>query len=184
MRLIQLFFVAFLCVIPFIFGIYANNFVLADDHDKEKYYHHNEHEDDEDSVFEEIGEVAGWGAVILMGASGVLYPLRRSTKIMLSKISSAKKCTIAFSRFIGKHHILFGISALIISIVHGIFMFIDEDELELEALTGIGSFLLMVGAALVGGFLFKNKKAKNVRTIHILLIVLASMSGVFHIFIA
>jgi len=183
MRQIQLFFVAFLFVIPFTFGIYANDYVFADDHDEEKYYHHSD-DNDEESVFEEIGEVAGWGAVILIGASGVLYPLRRSTKIVLSKIPSAKIHLIAFSKFLGKRHIFIGISALIISIAHGVSMFIDEGELELEAFTGIGSILLMMGAAIAGGILFKNKKAKNVRTIHILLIFLASIIGVFHIFIA
>lgn len=183
MKLLQLIIIFFLLVIALGYGMNANTFVFADD-DHGDYYHDREHDDDDESPFEEIGEIAGWGTAILMGSAGMLFPIRKTIKILLKHLPSSKNMVIFFSKLFSKQHVFFGILALVAGIAHGIFMFLDEGELELEAFIGMSSILFMLVAALLGGFLIKNKKAKALRKTHISLLVLSSFIAIIHIFIA
>lgn len=182
MKHLPLIIVFFLLVIVLGYGMNANTFVFADD-DHGDYDHDREHDDDE-GPFEEIGEIAGWGTAILMGSAGVLFPIRRTTKILLKHLPSSKNVVIFFSKLFSKQHVFFGIIALFVGIGHGVFMFLDEGELEVEAFIGMSSILFMLVAALLGGFLIKNKKAKAVRKTHISLLVLSSFIAIIHIIIA
>lgn len=135
-------------------------------------------------MLKEVGELLGWGAAIAIVTAGLLFPVRRSAKIVLQKVPSAKKIFIAFSKFLGKNHVLIGIFALVLVITHGVSMLVNEWEFEFEALTGIGTFSFMLIAAMFGIFLIKNKKAKRMRNIHITLLVFALLIGVVHIFLS
>lgn len=181
MKKFQLIIIILLTVIAIGYGMNASKVVLADDHDD--YYHDSRHDEDEDSPFEEVGEMAGWGTAILMGSAGLLFPIRKTTKLMINGIPSSKKVMIFLSKLLGKQHVLLGVLALIIASAHGIFMFWDEG-LGVDAFTGIGSILFMLIAAFLGSYLIKNKKAKAVRKTHIFLLILSSLIAIIHIFIA
>lgn len=183
MKHLQLIIILFLLVIALAYGMNTNTYVFADD-DHGDYEHHREHDDEDESPYEEIGEMAGWGTAILMGSAGLLFPIRKSTKLMINKIPSTKKMMIFFSKFFGKQHVFLGILAIIIGGAHGIFMFFDEGELGIEVISGLGSIIFMLIAAFLGSFLIKHKKAKTIRKTHILLLVLSSFIAIIHIFIA
>ena len=180
MKSIKLLFLAFLLVVGFEYAINLGHNVFADGDNHEYYQQHDGH-DREESPFEEIGKMIGWGTAIAMGAAGMLYPFRKALKFLLKKIPNAKNLIISFSKFLGKRHVHFGIIALILSIAHGILMYIKEGELELQGFLGLVSIILMVVAALFGTVLIKNKKAKRTRTNHTSLLVFALLIGAFHI---
>ncbi|WP_338449586.1 hypothetical protein R4Z09_25990 [Niallia oryzisoli] len=169
------------------FDFVANNLVSADDFDDREYEHYSEHgegHDEDEGSYEEIGKMAGWRTAILMGSAGLLLPIRRSTKVIIKTLPSAKQLIISFSKTLGKSHIMIGILVLAAILAHGILMFINEGELELEGMIGLGSIIFMAVAALLGVYLAKNKSTRKVRTIHTTLMVLACLIGVFHIFIS
>lgn len=183
MRRFQLLFMALLIVLSLNYGIFANDIANADDFYQENYEHHGE-DHEEDSALEEIGELLGWGAAIAMGVAGLLFPVRKSAKMILTKIPNAKTFFITISRLLGKNHVFIGVLALGLSIAHGISMYVSEGKLESEGLTGVAAVLLMVIASIIGMILMKNKKAKSARTIHTTLLVFALVIGAFHILIS
>ncbi len=183
MKRIQLLFMASLFVLSLNYGIFATDIANADDFYQENYEHNGE-DHKKDSAFEEIGELLGWGTAIVVGIAWLLFPVRRSAKMILTNIPEAKTLFISISRFLGKNHVFIGVTALVLSIVHGIFMYISEGKLESEGFTGIASVLFMVIAGIIGMVLMKNKKAKSARTTHIILLVFATVIGAFHILIS
>lgn len=181
MRRIQLLFVAFLIILSLNYGIFTDNIAFADDFYEENYDQHGE-DHEEDSALEEIGELIGWGAAIMMVVAGLLFPIRRSAKMILTNFPNKKTLFISISKLLGKNHVFIGVTALVFSIAHGISMYVSEGELESEGFTGIASVLLMVIAGVIGMFLMKNKKAKSARTTHTILLVFALVIAAFHIF--
>lgn len=181
MSKVKLFLIAFFIIVGFNFVVHSNNHMFADGHG-DKYEHKGEHNDEYDQL-EEIGELVGWGAVIGMGLAGALFPIRRSSKILITKVPNAKGLVISASRWLGKLHVPIGITVIILTIVHGVSMYVGEGELEAEGIIGLVSFILLLSASLFGGFLIKNKKSKFFRKIHLILIILAVSIGVFHILV-
>jgi hypothetical protein len=189
MKYMKLLMLTFLLLIGF--GAVANTVVFADD-DDEKYEYNFEGEygegrgghGEDEGPFEELGKMLGWGTAAAMGAAGVFFPMRRSMKWTIAQWPSAKSSVISLTKFLGKIHVPLGIIALVISIVHGVTMFISEGELEGEGIIGLASVIFLAIAAIFGATLLKNKKSKTVRTIHISLIGLALLIGLFHIFVA
>lgn len=158
-----------------------NNFVSADDDFEEKYENHWEKHDHGDEAYEDIGEMVGWGTIIAMGAAAIIFPIRKSAKQILKNYPASKKFYIPFSKFFGKYHLLIGTIALVLSMLHGVFMYLSEGALESEGVIGLGAFILMVLAAIFGTVLYKNKKVKSLRTTHIVLMAFAFLIGIVHI---
>ncbi|MBB6445138.1 hypothetical protein [Bacillus benzoevorans] len=190
MRYAKLLMIVFLLLIGI--GAGAKTVVFADDDDDERYEYnyqgeygkHSDGRDEEDGPYEEIGKMLGWGTAAAMGAAGVFFPIRRSMKWTIANLPSAKSFVISLTKFLGKIHVPLGIAALVISIVHGVTMFMSEGELEGEGFIGLASVIFMAIAAIFGATLMKNKKAKTVRTIHISLLGLALLIAIIHIFTA
>jgi hypothetical protein len=187
MRLLKTVFLALFFVIGLNY-FNGGNLAFADDDFDDKYENHEEGGDYEhgdggkDGEFEEIGETVGWGTVIAMGAAGLIFPIRRSAKTIIKSYPESKNVYLSISKFFGKYHILIGIAALALAIFHGTMMFLSEGELEGEGIVGLGSGVLMAIAGILGIFLFKNKKLKNLRTTHTILIAFAIGIGLIHIF--
>lgn len=180
MKPIQLLFIATLFALVFNVG---SHYVFADDDVYEYKEDYKEH-DEQEGALEEIGETVGWGTAMAMGAAGVIFPLRRSTKMLISSVPYFKDIIVSTSKFLGKYHVLIGSFTLLLGISHGISMLIAEPELELNTVIGIGSIGLMVVAALFGIVLNKNKKSKNARKSHLFLISISILLGVFHILVS
>lgn len=155
-----------------------SNFVSADDDFEEKYEYHGE--DREDEAYEEIGEMAGWGTVLASVAAGILFPIRKSAKWILTNIPEGKRIFISISKFFGKYHLFIGIVALALSLFHGVTMYLSEG-LEIEGMVGLGAFILMIIASVFGTILFKNKKVKSLRTTHTVLMAFTLLIGFIHI---
>ena len=60
-------------------------------------------------------------------------------------------------------------------------MYLSEGRLESEGIIGLGAFIFMMIAAIFGMVLFKNKKAKSLRTTHTILIGFALIIALVHI---
>lgn len=182
MKHVAMIFLAFMFVMAFHFAISGNNLAFADDEHSEKYEHNQrgEHEK-EDGPYKEMGKTVGWGTVIAMGAAGIIFPLRKSIKAVITNFPRTKKRFISLSKFFGKYHIVFGIVALALGSIHGLIMYLSEGELEGEGLLGLGAVLLMAIAGIFGAVLFKNKKRKTFRTAHTILISIAIILGLVHI---
>ena len=153
----------------------SNEVVFADD--DEEYEHHDRKEGGEDEGLEEIGEMVGWGSVFVIGAAGLIYPTRRLTKSVITNFPSMKQLYLSVTKFLGKYHIYIGIIALLLSIGHGILMYLSEGELESEGIVGLGAVILMIVAGIVGAILYKNKKVKNLRFVHTMLMLFAIIVG-------
>jgi hypothetical protein len=184
MKYLQMVFVVFLFVFALGFATTGGSLASADDDEYEGKYESYEGEGEEggDGPYEEIGETAGWGTVIAMGTAGLIFPLRRSMKRVTTTVPEAKKIYIPITKFFGKYHILIGIGALALSIFHGVIMYLDEGALESEGMIGLGAVISMVIAGIFGAVLFKNKKAKTLRTTHSVLIAFAILIAAVHIF--
>ncbi|WP_255507900.1 hypothetical protein [Lysinibacillus sp. BW-2-10] len=162
---------------------FSHTVVADDDFEEKDNYYEKEHdgEEQEDERFEEIGKMIGWGTVITMGTSGLIFPFRRLTKSFITTFPTSKGNYISITKFLSKYHIWIGIAALLLSIGHGIVMYFSEGELEGEGIIGIGGVVLMIIAGIFGTVLFKNKKVKSLRTTHTILITLATMIVLSHI---
>lgn len=161
--------------------------ILADDHDhdfddselSEHYGGHDEHEEEEG--MEEGGKLLGWGTIVAMGGAVVLLPLRRNASKLMKAFPNEKNVIKSILKFFSKIHIWIGIVALGLSGVHGILLFLHEGEFESDVVLGILSFSLMVIAAIFGVKLAKNKSLKNIRSIHIGLVVGVILIAAVHI---
>lgn len=157
--------------------------VLADKDEKyERYEEHGENQLEE--LFEELGEFLGWTATVALGVAGMIFPIRRLTKSVITHFPSFKTIYISIAKFLGKYHISIGILALNLTIIHGITMLISEGELDDDGVIGLVSFIFMVIASIVGAVLFKNKKIKRVRTTHTTVIVITLFTVVLHVFVS
>lgn len=188
-------FIPLVFVFAFIFAVTGNNLVYADDHgDRYEYYGqydkyendkgYGEHRDgkkEKDGPYEELGETLGWGTVIAMGAAGVIFILRRSMKTVITRFPDAKNIFVSISRFFGKYHIGIGIVALVLSITHGVLMFLNEGRLDKDGIIGLGSVIFMAIASVLGAVLAKKKKVKSVRLTHTIFIVLAIVIALIHV---
>ena len=108
--------------------------------------------------FKEIGKVVGWGTVVAMGAAGVIFPIRRSAKWVITNYPKSKNIFISISKFIGKYHMLIGIMALALSIFHGVTMYLSEGELGGKGIIGLGAVIFMIVAGILGTIFYKTKK--------------------------
>jgi hypothetical protein len=182
MKYLQMVFIAFLFVFALGFVTTGTNLVSADNDDDERYeQQEGGYGEEEDGPYEEIGETVGWGTVIAMGAAALIFPIRRSMKSVIANFPEAKTIFIAISRFFGKYHIFIGVTALALSIFHGVAMYLSEGELESGGIIGLAAVILMVIAGILGTFLIKNKKSKSIRTTHTILIAFAIIIGFVHI---
>lgn len=181
MNYLKVLFIPFFIITLYI-GVGEFNSVFADD-DVEKYERHGE-EHDEDELDEELGEFLGWTAIVTLGTAGLIFPIRRLTKSVITNFPAFKTGYITIAKFFGKYHITIGILALILSTVHGITMYVSEGELETEGIIGLGSGILMVVASIVGAVLSKNKKLKSVRTTHTILITFTLFAVILHVAIS
>jgi hypothetical protein len=172
---------AFLFVFVLNYAIPGSALVSADD-DGEKYEHHQkgDHEEEE-GPYEDIGKTVGWGTVVAMGTSGILFPLRRSLKVVITNFPDAKQMVISISKLFGKYHFIFGILALALGTLHGITMYLSKGELESEGVIGLGAVAFLAIAGIFGAIVMKNKKAKALRTTHSILTGLAILIGLAHI---
>lgn len=160
------------------FTVWADDNINDDDHSK-----HGEYGEfgEENELFEEGGDVLGWGTIVLAGLAGVLFPLRRSGKHIRKKFPNMKNSLVKLMKFFGKWHIVFGVLALLGGATHGVLMYLDEGELGLRELLGVGGVALVSLAAVLGIFLARNKKLKTLRSAHILLISTAAILAAVHV---
>lgn len=183
MGYLKLLLISFLFILSFHFLTVGNN-VYAEENEK-----YEEHEDDhgeydegeENNSLKEIGGMVGWGTVVSMGAAGLIFPMRRSTKSVITRFPSYKQMYLSFTKFIGKYHLFIGIAALALGGLHGVTMFLSEGELEGRGLIGLTAVIFMVLAAIVGSILAKNKKIRNIRRLHSILILTSIIVVFIHI---
>lgn len=180
MKFIKMLLIAFFSIFIISYATIENNLVSADDDYEEKYETH-EDKDDGEEAYEDLGETVGWGTIIAMGTAGLIFPIRRSSKSIITNYPKSKKAVLSISKFVGKYHLFIGTIALTMGIIHGVTMYLSEGNLESEGIIGLGAFLLMMLAAFFGTILFKNKKMKSLRTIHTALIAVTFLVGFIHI---
>ena len=181
MKYLKMLLLSFLFVFTLSYVSIGSNLVSADDDYEEKYENH-EDDDSEEGAFKEIGKAVGWGTVVAMGAAGVIFPIRRSAKWVITNYPKSKNIFISISKFFGKYHMLIGIIALALSIFHGVTMYLSEGKLEREGIIGLGAVIFMIVAGILGTVLYKNKKVKSLRTTHTILIAFALIIVFVHIF--
>lgn len=164
----------------------TSSYIAFADDDFEKHHEHSEwdHHKKEREDFEDVGEVLGWGTVITFAVAGLIFPMRRLTKQMITTFPSIKQTYISITKFLGKYHLLIGIVTIILSSCHGIFMFLNEGRLDDEGISGLGAAIVFLMASFIGFFLFENKKVKSLRITHMILIAFSIVIGAFHIFIS
>ncbi|MDR4887791.1 hypothetical protein RGU12_09560 [Fredinandcohnia sp. QZ13] len=177
MKYIKMLLLPFFIVFTLSFIIVGNTPVSADHGFDETYEQH----DDEDGIYEDVGKAVGWGTAITLGAAGFIFPIRRSMKWLISNYPKSKKTFISTSKFFGKYHILIGILALALSIIHGVTMYVSEGELESDGIIGLVAVVLMIVASLFGLILSKNKKEKKLRNTHMTLIAFTLFIVFVHI---
>lgn len=122
--------------------------------------------------------------MIAIFIAGSILPFRKVAKTILTSIPASKKFIVSILKFLGKYHVLIGFSTLLISLFHGISLFLSEGELETEGFTGILALLFLLFASFFGIYLLKNKKSKSVRRFHLSMLTLSVSIGVLHIFIS
>jgi hypothetical protein len=180
MKYFKMLLLTFLAIFILSFGTIENSFVSADDDFEERYENQGKgHEEEE--PYEDLGEMAGWGTVIAMGAAGVIFPIRKSAKWILTNYPESKGTFRSISKFFGRYHLLIGTVALALSIFHGVIMYLSEGSLETEGVIGLGALIVLMIAGLFGTALFKNKKVKSLRTTHTFLIAFTLLIVFVHI---
>lgn len=159
-------------------------FVSADDDHDERYNRGNGEEREEDEAAEEIGEALGWGAVGLAVGAGLLFPLKRSYPFLvqwLPKKREWKKRLSSLFKLLSKWHLLAGLLALTLMIIHGLFMFYAEGELSGRDWLGVFSASLIALGLIPGLVLLKNKKSRFIRKVHIAVVSVAGTLAIVHI---
>ena len=171
----------------FILSFVAQPSFADDDHHKYRtgeYYNDYNDEHDENEALEEGGELLGWGTVIAIGGASVLMPLRRGSRSLIKKFPNAKSGIISTLRLVGKSHIWIGALAIILSIIHGVMMYINEREFGFDEISGTISVGLMAIAAVFGVLLMKNKGSKQYRSFHFAFLIVAVIIGAVHVLIS
>jgi hypothetical protein len=184
MKYFKMLLISLLSIFIISFVTNESNFVSADDGYEEKYETHREDHDGEGEVYEDIGSTFGWGTIIAMGAAAIIFPLRKSAKWIIKTYPQSKIIFLSISKFFRKYHLLIGTVALVLSLFHGVAMYLSEGGLEIEGIIGLGAFIFMLIAAIFGTILSKNKKVKSFRTAHTILIAIALLIGFVHIITA
>ena len=181
MKYFKMLLISFLSIVTISVVTIESNFVSADDDFEQNYENHGENHDDSEGAYEDIGKTVGWGTVIAMGAAGVLFPIRKSAKWIITNYPESKNILISISKFFRKYHLFIGTIALALSLFHGVTMYLSEGELKIEGIIGLGALLLLMIAGIFGIILYKNKKVKSLRTTHIILITFAFLIVFVHI---
>jgi hypothetical protein len=184
MKYVQMIVVAVLFIFSLNFVVSGNNLVSADDDDEKYENYEGGGEEKEEGPYEDIGKAVGWGTMTSMGIAGSIFPLRRSMKTVTTKLPNVKNGFISITKFLGKNHIIFGVIAVALSIVHGATMYLSKGELEDEGLVGLGAIVFMLIAGIVGAVLFKNKKSNSLKTTHKTLVAVAILIGFVHVFVS
>lgn len=145
-------------------------------------YGEGEHE--KEGPYEEGGKLLGWGTVIAIGGAGVLMPLRRGSRNLIKKFPNAKDGIISALKLVSKSHVWIGVTALSLSIIHGVLMYLNEGEFGFREIAGTISVGLMAVAAIFGVLLVKNKGNQQFRSIHFGFLIVAVLIGAVHVLIA
>ena len=153
----------------------------ADDDFEEKYENHGEDDDGGEDAYEEIGKMVGWGTVIAMGAAGILFPIRKSAKWIITNYPKSKNIFIKFSKFFRKYHLLIGIIVLALSLFHGVAMYLSEGEIGKGRDYWNRGIYFHDDRSHFWNGLIKNKKVKSLRTTHTILIGFALIIAFVHI---
>jgi len=163
----------FLLVLPLLLTLNFST-ALADDDHRERH--------EEDSWMEEVGETLGWGSVFVASAAGMLLPARRMVKPVKEYFPAGQKSLVSVVKGLTKYHIWIGVTAVGISLIHGISMYFAEDHLDIGDWVGAGSATLMIVAGVIGGMLAVNKKSiKRWKKTHIHLLLAAGFFAIIHI---
>lgn len=179
MKYVKLVLVALLIVVVYCSAPEVS-LVSADDNfgDNQRY---SENDHDKERPYEDIAGLIGWGTVILLGAAGAIYPIRRLTKIVIMHFPEFKKTYLFIVKKIGKYHLIIGLLTLLLGAAHGILMYVSEWKLESDGLIGLIGLVFMFVATIVGIVLNKYRKMKSLRTIHLILVVVAVLISIVHI---
>ncbi|WP_156099076.1 hypothetical protein [Anoxybacillus sp. KU2-6(11)] len=161
------------------FVAYSSHIVLADDDDKTEF--HEQYGEGKEEVFEEAGELLGWGSVMVASFAGILFPFRRQANHFLKMFPKSQSIVIFMLRILGKWHIRAGIIAFLLMLSHGVLMYISEEKLEIREYVGGIATMLIGMAALVGFILLKQKRNGFVRAAHISLLSIAGILTAIHI---
>ncbi len=153
---------------------------LADDDDEREYIGHGRH-DEEESPYEELGEVLGWGSVFLALGAGLPYPFRRFLPKLTEKLPIFKSRIISLIRLLTKKHVLLGLLAIALMVIHGWIMYLAEGELDGEGWLGIIAGSLFVIAIIPGSILIKNKRVKFARKFHTTTLIIAGLTVLIHV---
>ena len=167
-------------VIALYCGTAGSKQVFADDDFDEHYEMHEKHHE-ENELYEELGKSIGWGTFITLCIGGAIFPIRRLTKTVTTNFPRYKQLYILIAKLLGRYHIFLGIFAFILSIFHGVTLYLSEGELEAEGIIGLGTVIFMVISGVIGSFLFKNKKTKSLRTTHTTFTTIALFIGLIHV---
>ena len=136
---------------------------------------------EEKMLIEEIGEMVGWGTVIAMGAAGVLFPIRKSAKWILTNYPEVEKYFYSLSKFFREISFVDWNNCFSFKSISWNCYVSKRRRLEREGIIGIAALIFMVIAAIFGTVLFKNKKVKSLRTTHTILITFTLIIGFVHI---
>lgn len=167
----------------FIFSMHNVSPVFADDFEENNEYYafDGDNVEHEDELYEDIGKLIGWLALVTIGAAGLLFPARKILKSIITTFPQLKQLSISFTKFIGKHHILIGLTALVLSIGHGIIMYLNEGEWDSEGITGVAAVIILMIAAIIGIALSKKKKVKKLRSAHTMLVSFGILVVILHV---
>lgn len=167
----------FLLLVIFIL-LMGTGLAIADQDDHYK-------KDKDQSITKQIGGVLGWGTVIFGVIAGMLFPLRRYSKLILQRYPSIRDQFRKGLRLLANYHPLTGLLALALSIGHGILMYIHEGELGAREWIGTFAVGLIIIAAIFGYRLYQKKKnLKELRKAHITFILIAAFLAAIHILLS
>ncbi|WP_066172233.1 hypothetical protein [Bacillus marinisedimentorum] len=145
---------------------------------------HESEENDKEEWLEEAGELLGVaGAAAGVGAA-LLFPLKRTSPFLRKKVPSAKRWISTGLKLLLKYHIMIGLAALILTVLHGAGMYISEGELGPREWLGAVSIALIAAGSAFGFILNGNKKQQLIRTIHMIILGSAGLFAAIHILLA
>ncbi|MBP1930015.1 hypothetical protein J2Z37_000002 [Ammoniphilus resinae] len=131
---------------------------------------------------EEVGETLGWGSIFVASAAGILLPARRMVKPVKAHFPAGQKSLVSVVKGLTKYHIWIGVTAMGVSLLHGISLYFAEDQLDIGDWVGAVSATLMIVAGVIGGMLAVNKKnMKRWKKPHVYLLLLAGFFAIIHI---
>ncbi len=147
-----------------------------DDHGSEK--------SENGELLEEAGELLGVAGAAAGAGAALLFPLKRTSPMLRKKVPSAKRWINTGLKLLLKNHILIGLAALVLTILHGAAMYISEGELGPREWLGVIAITLIAAGAVFGFILNGNKTQQLVRTIHITILASAGLLAAIHILLS